>query len=66
MVVGVNKWQEGEPSPLQSEDGGIMVVDPGVEADQIARLDAWRAAREASAYAASASAARPSRSSRLK
>jgi (2R)-ethylmalonyl-CoA mutase len=49
VVVGVNKWQEGEPSPLQSEDGGIMVVDPGVEADQIARLDAWRAARDADA-----------------
>ncbi|RXV62661.1 protein meaA [Roseovarius sp. A46] len=49
VVVGVNKWQEGEPSPLQSEDGGIMVVDPGVEADQIAGLEAWRAARDADA-----------------
>jgi len=49
VVVGVNKWQEGEPSPLQSEDGGIMTVDPGVEADQIARLEAWRASRDSAA-----------------
>lgn len=45
-VVGVNKYQQGEPSPLVDEEGGIMVVDPAVEADQIARLDAWRAARD--------------------
>jgi (2R)-ethylmalonyl-CoA mutase len=52
IVVGVNKWQEGEPSPLQSEDGGIMVVDPGVEADQIERLNAWRADRDEAAVKA--------------
>ena len=46
VVVGVNRWQEGEPSPLQTEDGGIMTVDPGVEADQIARLEAWRESRD--------------------
>ena len=46
VVVGVNKWTEGEPSPLQSEDGGILVVDPGVEADQIDRLNQWRAERD--------------------
>lgn len=45
IVVGVNKWVESEPSPLMGEDGGIMTVDPGVEQDQIARLDAWREAR---------------------
>ncbi|MFO6464788.1 methylmalonyl-CoA mutase family protein [Jannaschia sp. KMU-145] len=48
-VVGVNAWTEGEPSPLVGEDGGIMVVDPGVEADQIARLDAWRTVRDGAA-----------------
>ncbi|MAU52862.1 MAG: protein meaA [Roseovarius sp.] len=52
VVVGVNRWQEGEPSPLQSGDGGIMVVDPGVEAEQIARLKDWRAARDAAAVTA--------------
>ncbi|WP_300009357.1 protein meaA [uncultured Roseobacter sp.] len=46
IVVGVNKWQQGEPSPLMTGDGGIMVVDPAVEAEQVARLDAWRADRD--------------------
>ncbi|SHH92189.1 protein meaA [Marivita hallyeonensis] len=45
IVVGVNKWTDGEPSPLQTEDGGIMVVDPAVEQEQIDRLNAWRAER---------------------
>ena len=49
VVVGVNRWTEGEPSPLMGEDGGIMTVDPGVEAEQVARLDAWRDARDESA-----------------
>jgi (2R)-ethylmalonyl-CoA mutase len=52
VVVGVNKWQEGEPSPLQTEDGGIMVVDPAVEAEQIGRLEEWRRARDAGAVKA--------------
>ncbi|GAB5430761.1 MAG: protein meaA [Epibacterium sp.] len=52
VVVGVNKWTEGEPSPLQTEDGGIMTVDPAVEAEQIARLNAWRASRDNAAVAA--------------
>ncbi len=45
IVVGVNKWQKGEPSPLMTSDGGIMVVDPATEAEQIERLNAWRAER---------------------
>jgi (2R)-ethylmalonyl-CoA mutase len=45
IVVGVNKWQKGEPSPLMTGDGGIMVVDPAVEAQQINSLNAWRAQR---------------------
>ena len=44
-VVGVNKYQTGEPSPLTSGDDAIMVVDPAVEADQIDRLNAWKAGR---------------------
>ncbi|MCC1491660.1 protein meaA [Cognatishimia sp. F0-27] len=51
VVVGVNKFTQSEPSPLMGEDGGIMVVDPGVEAEQVARLDAWRAERDAGAVA---------------
>jgi (2R)-ethylmalonyl-CoA mutase len=46
VVVGVNKFQQGEPSPLMTGDGGIMVVDPAVEAEQIDRLNAWRADRD--------------------
>ncbi|WP_431193241.1 methylmalonyl-CoA mutase family protein [Sulfitobacter pontiacus] len=49
IVVGVNKWQQGEPSPLMTGDGGIMVVDPAVEADQINRLNAWRDSRDQAA-----------------
>jgi ethylmalonyl-CoA mutase len=49
IVVGVNKWQQGEPSPLMTGDGGIMTVDPAVEAEQIGRLNDWRAARDAAA-----------------
>ncbi|MFT6673901.1 MAG: (2R)-ethylmalonyl-CoA mutase [Sulfitobacter sp.] len=49
VVVGVNKWQQGEPSPLMTGDGGIMVVDPAVEAQQITRLNEWRARRDETA-----------------
>ncbi|MGB5068267.1 MAG: protein meaA [Albidovulum sp.] len=45
-VVGVNKWRDGEASPLTAGDGAILTVDPGVEADQIAALSDWRAARD--------------------
>jgi (2R)-ethylmalonyl-CoA mutase len=51
VVVGVNKFTASEPSPLMTGDGGIMVVDPAVEADQINRLDAWRDARDPEAVA---------------
>ncbi|MDF3418949.1 protein meaA [Sulfitobacter sp. KE29] len=49
VVVGVNKWQQGAPSPLMTGAGDIMQSDPGAEADQLARLDAWRSARDAGA-----------------
>ncbi|MRX49490.1 protein meaA [Paracoccus sp. S-4012] len=52
VVVGVNRWQQGEPSPLTAGDGGIMTVDPAVEADQVARLNEWRGARDPAAVAA--------------
>ncbi|MGJ0393282.1 MAG: protein meaA [Methylocystis sp.] len=45
-VVGVNKFTSTEPSPLASGDGAIMVVPEHVEAEQIARLKAWREARD--------------------
>jgi len=45
-VVGVNKFTATEPSPLVTEDGGIMVVDKAAEQDQIDRLNEWRATRD--------------------
>ncbi|WP_425100017.1 protein meaA [Tropicibacter sp. S64] len=55
VVVGVNRWTEGEASPLVGEDGGIMVVDPAVEQEQVARLNAWRAERNEGAVRAALS-----------
>ena len=48
-VVGVNAYQSGEASPLTAGDDAIMIVDPKNEAEQIARLSRWRAARDAQA-----------------
>ncbi len=45
-VVGVNRWQQGEPSPLTSGPEAIMTADKDAEADQIARLADWRATRD--------------------
>ena len=58
VVVGVNKWIEGEASPLQTEDGGIMVVDPAVEQEQIGRLNDWRTVRDNAAVSAALQALR--------
>ncbi|EKX58027.1 Ethylmalonyl-CoA mutase, methylsuccinyl-CoA-forming [Rhodobacter sp. AKP1] len=52
VVVGVNRWTSGAPSPLTTGDGAIMVADPEAERDQIARLEAWRAGRDGAAVAA--------------
>jgi len=58
VVVGVNKYTQTEPSPLMSADGGIMTVDPATEAEQIARLEDWRAARDDAAVQAALTALR--------
>ncbi|RVT82776.1 protein meaA [Rhodobacteraceae bacterium CCMM004] len=50
-VIGVNRYTEAEPSPLTAGDDAIMVADPEAEADQIARLAAWRDARDENAVA---------------
>lgn len=49
VVVGVNKYTETEPSPLSSGEDAIQVVDPAVEAEQIAALTAWRSGRDQAA-----------------
>ncbi len=47
VVVGQNRFAESEPSPLTADaQGGILVVDPAVEAEQIKALAAWRSARD--------------------
>jgi (2R)-ethylmalonyl-CoA mutase len=49
-VVGMNRYQETEPSPLQTgEDGGILTVDPNVAAEQVAALEEWRSQRDQAA-----------------
>jgi (2R)-ethylmalonyl-CoA mutase len=55
VVVGVNKYTSTEPSPLMTADGGIMVVDPAVEQEQIDRLNAWRTNRNQAAVDAALS-----------
>jgi len=52
-VIGVNRFTETAPSPLTVEgDAGILTVDAAVEVEQIERLTAWRAQRDAKAVAA--------------
>jgi len=52
VVVGVNRWTVGEPSPLTTGDGSIMKSDPEAEADQIGRLQEWRQSRNEAAVQA--------------
>ena len=56
IVVGVNRYQTTETSPLSggpdgSSGGSIMATDHGAESRQIAKLKAWRAQRNAEAAA---------------
>jgi (2R)-ethylmalonyl-CoA mutase len=49
-VIGVNAFLDSEPSPLTAGgDGDFLTIDPAAEAEQIARLDAWRQARDSNA-----------------
>ncbi|EAQ06790.1 MULTISPECIES: protein meaA [Yoonia] len=62
-VVGVNKWQAGEPSPLTAGDDAVMVADPKAEADQLHRLAAWKTARDPQQVRAALTALRAAASS---
>src|SRR5579872_5083830 len=57
-VVGVNRFVESEPSPLAQAADSVVTVAPQAEADQIARLNAWRAARDNAAVATALAALR--------
>jgi (2R)-ethylmalonyl-CoA mutase len=45
-VVGVNRFVETEASPLADAAEAVVTVTPQAEAEQIGRLQAWRAARD--------------------
>ncbi|MBI1684658.1 methylmalonyl-CoA mutase family protein [Caulobacter hibisci] len=51
-VVGVNRWTDSEPSPLSAGEGNIETIDPKLEAEVVARIQAWRAARDPAAVEA--------------
>ena len=46
IVVGVNAFTNSEPSPLMAGENSIMVPSAEAEAEQVARLEAWRASRD--------------------
>jgi (2R)-ethylmalonyl-CoA mutase len=49
-VVGMNRFTSTEPSPLTADaDGGILVVDPAVEAQQQEAVRRWRSERDQAA-----------------
>jgi (2R)-ethylmalonyl-CoA mutase len=49
-VVGINRFTETADSPLTADaEGGILVVDPTVEAEQVADLERWRSSRDEAA-----------------
>jgi ethylmalonyl-CoA mutase len=50
-VVGVNRFIETEPSPLAEAADAVLTVSEEAEIDQIASLQAWRAARDSKAVA---------------
>ena len=45
-IVGVNTFQTAEASPLTAGGDAIMSVNPATEAEQILRLETWRATRD--------------------
>jgi (2R)-ethylmalonyl-CoA mutase len=52
-VVGINRFTETEDSPLTADaEGGILVVDPALEAAQVQALAQWRAGRDGAAVEA--------------
>jgi (2R)-ethylmalonyl-CoA mutase len=59
VVVGVNRFESTEPSPLQAEGAAaIETVDPAAEAAAIGSVRAWRASRDQAAAQAALDALR--------
>jgi (2R)-ethylmalonyl-CoA mutase len=56
-MVGMNRFTSTEPSPLTADaDGGILVVDPAVEAQRREAVERWRAERDQGAAGAALAA----------
>ncbi|MEA2434610.1 MAG: ethylmalonyl-CoA mutase [Actinomycetota bacterium] len=53
-VVGLNAFQEGEPSPLVEglEELAFERIDPAAEAEQLENLEKWRSERDSAASTA--------------
>ena len=49
VIVGVNRFDTTEPSPLQAEGAAVESIDPTVERHAIDAVQAWRANRDESA-----------------
>jgi (2R)-ethylmalonyl-CoA mutase len=66
IVVGVNRYTQGEPSPLMTGEGAFLSVPETVEMEAVHRIRAWRSRRDGAAadaaLAALESAAREGRS----
>jgi ethylmalonyl-CoA mutase len=59
VVVGVNRFESTEPSPLQAGGAAaVETVDPATEAAAVEAVRAWRAARDAGAVQAALDALR--------
>jgi (2R)-ethylmalonyl-CoA mutase len=66
IVVGVNRYTQGEPSPLMTGEGAFLSVPETVEMEAVHRIRAWRSQRDGAvaeaALAELESAAREGRS----
>ncbi len=52
IIVGVNKFETTEPSPLTADlDGAIMAADPQAEASALRSVEEWKAERDGAAVA---------------
>ena len=57
IVVGQNRFTESAESPLTADaEGGILVVDPSLEAEQVEAVRRWRAERDMAAVDAALAA----------
>lgn len=56
IIVGVNKFETTEPSPLTADlDGAIQTADPAAEAAAKESVEAWKAQRDETAVSAALS-----------